>query len=147
MATQQQTTAMDTNTKPATWPLEAFDQHCKSFWMILCNQGLTRRQAVKAVAPWIRPVTRRSYYGPLPRIPKTTAQQCRYQRPTRREGEPHGTGADTRSHNHRRWSVRLAQETCTSHDTRTWDWHGIPPHSTAPATNSGIIWRSTPQFS
>ncbi|CAH2329994.1 Hypothetical predicted protein, partial [Pelobates cultripes] len=88
MAAQRGPNEQSTCAQPATYFLGALDQICASFWATLQSRGMTLQLAVKTVASWVRPATRRRYYRCLPQAPRTAIRRRRYLQSPRREKVP-----------------------------------------------------------
>ncbi|CAH2221707.1 Hypothetical predicted protein [Pelobates cultripes] len=99
-------------------PTAAMDQLCERFWAILCSRGATPYQAMKAVGTWIRPATRRRYYGMLLRTPKTATWRDNGDRPTKWAATPGHADTNTCPHTSRNWGATLNPHKSTSPDPR-----------------------------
>ncbi|CAH2294095.1 Hypothetical predicted protein [Pelobates cultripes] len=74
MVAQHRPQTKGTDTQPSPQPMAALDRLCKSSWAILRNSGATHVQAMRAVAVWLHPATRRRHYDAMLRAPRTTAR-------------------------------------------------------------------------
>ncbi|CAH2296589.1 Hypothetical predicted protein [Pelobates cultripes] len=144
MAVQRGPHKPSIHTQPTSNPLGEFDRFCASLWTLLSDRGMTYRLAVKLVATWMRPVTRRRYYRHPPQATRTAARPCKSRRAQRCKTPPSSRRKHTGPHTHENETTKAASHISYSPATGTGVQQSSPPCLQVTAANRGAAWLNTP---